>query len=231
MKKHRAILILATVFCWTGYATAQTNATPQLLIVSADKMNVFYAGFDNDVSISVHGAAHPQLSATMTNGTLTKSGNGWLARPSGSAIGKECVITVSAQIGEETQTIGSKSFRVKMLSAPIALIAYTGENGVGMKYKGGTPLAKASLLTTTGLVAELEDSHIDVKYTVLGFDMNITDKNGTTVESSKGASFSSRQMDYIKQLASGKTFFLSRIRAKGPDGVERILPPIQVIVN
>ncbi|MDE7476069.1 MAG: gliding motility protein GldM, partial [Duncaniella sp.] len=50
-------------------------------------------------------------------------------------------------------------------------------------------------------------------------------------EVSQGASFSQRQKDQFKRLSRGKRFYISRIRAKGPDGIERVLSPVEVIVN
>jgi hypothetical protein len=35
----------------------------------------------------------------------------------------------------------------------------------------------------------------------------------------------------MRKMSKGKKFYISRVRAKGPDGVEKILPPIEVIVN
>ena len=45
-------------------------------------MNVLYAGIDNPMSISVPGVHNSEVSASMTNGTLTRQGDHWVARPS-----------------------------------------------------------------------------------------------------------------------------------------------------
>ena len=51
-------------------------------------------------------------------------------------------------------------------------------------------------------------------------------------EVSSGSNFSSRQKDMFRRLSRGKRFYISRVRAKGPDGVERSLPTtLEVIVN
>jgi hypothetical protein len=44
-------------------------------------MNVFYIGVDNPVSISAGGVSPDQISASITNGTITRSGGGWVVRP------------------------------------------------------------------------------------------------------------------------------------------------------
>ena len=49
-------------------------------------------------------------------------------------------------------------------------------------------------------------------------------------EVSSGAE--ARQKDMFRRLSRGKRFYISRVRAVGPDGVERLLPTtLEVIVN
>ena len=53
-----------------------------LATISATMMNVLYAGINNPISIAVPGVPQGSISATMTTGTLTTSGDGWVAHPS-----------------------------------------------------------------------------------------------------------------------------------------------------
>lgn len=55
--------------------------------VSATKMNILYAGWGNPVSISVPGVPNSQLSASISNGSISRRGNEWIAIPSVSAVG------------------------------------------------------------------------------------------------------------------------------------------------
>ena len=200
------------------------------VIVSADLMNVFYAGFDNPVSISVPGVPSSQIQASATGGTLTRTATGWSVRPA--RVGQNCEINVSAKIDDRTMTFPPKVFRVKALPDPAGFIAYTDANGNPAKYWGGTPFNKALLLGARGVLAELKDADLDVKYKVLGFDVNFFDNMGNTIiELSDGDKFSERQMSRMRQLPSGRKFFISRIRAMGPDNIERTLPPIEVVVR
>jgi gliding motility-associated protein GldM len=197
--------------------------------VSADLMNVFYAGIGNPISISVPGVPASKIKATMNGGSLDRTAKGWIAKPS--RVGQECVISVSAEIDGKTQTIGAKAFRVKALPPPIAFVEYK-EGGNAMKYKGSVPFSKARLIEATGIKAELDDADLDVKYNVLGFEVNFFDSMGNTIiELSNGSQFSERQMVQMRKITKGKKFYISRVKAKGPDNIERILPPIEVIVN
>ena len=51
-------------------------------------------------------------------------------------------------------------------------------------------------------------------------------------EVSAGASFTEAQRELIRSLRRGQRFYISKIRAVGPDGIERTLPqPMEIIVN
>lgn len=209
----------------SDYNVGEPSAT-----ISADMMNVFYAGIDNLVSISVPGVPVSAITASMTGGTLAKGAKGgWVARPA--KVGQECIITVTAKIQDRLQNMGSKNFRVKMLPPPVGVLPYRDKNGNLMIYKGGTPFKKQELLSVTEMRAELDDADLDVPYSVLGFELNITEAMGTSVELSAGNKFTDRQIDYIKRLPRNKKFFLSGIKAKGPDGIVRTLSPMEVIVD
>ncbi len=209
----------------SSYVVMEPSAT-----VSATMMNVLYAGINNPISISVPGVPMSDVQATMTNGTLTRSGDGWVARPG--AVGTNAVITVTANIDGRPQTVNTTTFRVRKLPDPVAFISVTGSNGTPDRYKGGRPLSKAVLLGSNGLDAAIDDDMLNIDFKVLGFETVFFDQMGNAIpEVSQGAQFSQRQKDSFKRLSRGKRFYISRIRAIGPDGIERNLNPVEVIVN
>ncbi len=209
----------------SSYTVMEPSAT-----VSATMMNVLYAGIDNPVSISVPGVASTGVTASMTNGTLTRSGNTWVARPS--KVGENAVITVTATMDGRQMPVNTTTFRVRKLPDPVAFISYTGANGTPDRYKGGTPIAKAQLLASKGIDAAIDDEMLNIDFKVLSFETVFFDSMGNAIpEVSNGASFSQRQLDQFKRLQRGKRFYISRIKAVGPDGVERTLQPVEVIVN
>lgn len=198
--------------------------------ISADKMNVFYAGIDNDVSVSVPGYPSTLVSATMAGGTLVKKpSGGYIARPA--KVGQECIITAYAKVEGREKPMGKKNFRVKMLPPPIAFIPFKDDAGNGMKYKGNEKIAKRFLLNVTTLEAELNDADIEAEFKVLGFEVNATNAMGAIIMSSSGSSFTPAQVAYIKTLSRGKKFFIGQVRAIGPDKIDRKLPPMEVIVD
>ena len=198
--------------------------------VSATMMNVLYAGIENPIGISVPGVPMSSVNATMTNGTLVRSGDHWIARPLG--VGKEAVVTVTATIDGRQTNVGSTSFRVRKLPDPTAYIAFRDSKGNIDHYKGGKPFNKALLLAAPGLEAAIDDGLLDTKFKVTSFETIIFDSMGDAMpEVSAGANFSSRQKEALKRLKRGKRFFISRIKAVGPDGITRELSPMEVIIG
>ncbi|MDE6269958.1 MAG: gliding motility protein GldM, partial [Muribaculaceae bacterium] len=170
------------------------------------------------------------ISATMTNGTLTRNGNQWVARPS--AVGKEAVVTVTANMDGRPTTVATTTFRVRKLPDPTPYIAYRDAQGNIDSYKGGKGFSKSLLLQAPGLEAAIDDGLIDTKFKVLSFETVFFDSMGNAIpEVSDGASFSARQKQSFQRLQRGKRFYISRIKAVGPDGITRDLSPMEVIVN
>ena len=199
-------------------------------IISADMMNVFYAGIENPISVSVPGVPAQNIQVSVSNGRLTRTAKGWSVRPT--KAGVDCKISVSTKGDNgKVQNIGAKPFRVKLLPPPVAYIEYTSD-GNPAKYKGSRPISKGALISAKGIKAELDDADLDVRYQVLGFDLNFFDSMGNAIlKASSSSKFTSEQQDIMRKMSKGKKFYISRVRAKGPDGVEKILPPIEVIVN
>ena len=209
----------------SSYTVIDPTAT-----ISATMMNVLYAGIDNPLSIAVPGIPSNAISASMTNGTLTRNGDEWAAHPE--KVGTEAVVTVTATIDGRQQTVATTNFRVRKLPDPMPYIAYTDSKGNPERYRGGTPFAKTLLLQTDGIEAAIDDDMLNVSYRVLSFETVFFDSMGNAIpEVSDGANFSDRQKISFRRLTRGKRFYISRVRAIGPDGIERTLAPMEVIVN
>lgn len=209
----------------SSYTVIEPTAT-----ISATMMNVLYAGIDNPMSISVPGIAPSAISASMTNGTLSRHGDSWVARPG--KVGTEAVVTVTANIDGRPQTVATTSFRVRKLPDPAPFISYTDSKGHQERYKGSKPFPKTLLLQAPGIEAAIDDNLLNVSYRVLSFETVFFDSMGNAIpEVSQGSQFSQRQKDSFRRLQRGKRFYISRVKAIGPDGIERDLAPMEVIVN
>ena len=97
------------------YTVVDPSAT-----VSADLMNVLYAGYSNPLSVSVPGVPLNKVQATMTGGTLQPVGPGrYIARPT--AVGQNVTITVTSTNTGRPQQMGQFTFRVRRLPDPAAI--------------------------------------------------------------------------------------------------------------
>ena len=199
--------------------------------VSATMMNVLYAGYDNPMSVSVPGVVNQnvQMNITNGNGILRKVSGGYVVRPS--RIG-QTNFAVTANVGGRNQVMGNFVYRVRQLPDPMPFIEY-GSADNPKRYRGGTGFSKAILMGTDGIVAAIDDGLLNVNFRVLSFETVFFDNMGNAVpEVSAGSKFSARQRDVFRKLSRGKRFYISRVRAVGPDGIERLLPTtLEVIVN
>ncbi len=199
--------------------------------ISPTMMNVLYAGIDNPISISVPGIPMNAINASMTNGTLTRSGDTWIAHPG--KVGTEAEISVTATLEGRQQNVGSMKFRVRKLPDPSPYIAIKDASGNPVHYKGSPKrISKAQLMAAGGLGAAIDDEILNVTYSVVSFSTIFFDSMGNAIpEVSNGSAFSDRQKEQFKRMKPGKSFFISNVKAKGPDGITRDISPMEVALN
>ncbi|MCM1368897.1 MAG: gliding motility protein GldM [Candidatus Amulumruptor caecigallinarius] len=210
----------------SSYTVIEPMAT-----ISPTMMNVLYAGIDNPISISVPGVPMSAVQATMSNGTLTRNGDLWVARASN--VGGEAVISVTATVDGRPQSVGSMTFRVRKLPDPTAFLAVKDAAGNTVHYKGSPKrISKAALMGADGLGAALDDGILNITYQVVSFNTVVFDQMGNAIpEVSNGSHFSPRQREQFKRMKAGKSFFISNVKAKGPDGITRDISPMEVALN
>lgn len=198
----------------TGTAEKVINYTvgsPTGASVSADAVKVLYVGLDNPLTVNGGNVGDEKVSASMTNGSLTKTGPGkYIARPSRS--GTNAVITVVAD-GKPTPF----EFRVKDVPDPVAKV---GNN------KGGR-MPVNDFKAQAGVRADLENFVFEgVKFTVTGFTIVFTGAGfpNLAYREVAGNTFNSVR-DLIEKCKPGSTVTIDEISASGPGGT-RDIPPI-----
>ena len=213
-----------------NYTVVDPTAT-----VSASLMNVLYAGYSNPVSISVPGVPANKISARITKGqgSIKSDGkNGYIVVPT--KIGEELMIGVTARNDEgKDQSMGEYAFRVRKLPDPTPFIEYKDKDGNTQRYRGGTKFSKQALMGTNGIVAAIDDGLLNIGFKVLSFETVFYDNMGNAIPlMSQGAQFSQQQKDMFSNLRHGKRFYISHVKAVGPDNVERLLPTsLEVIID
>lgn len=192
------------------------------LTVSADKMNVMYAGLTNPVSVSVPGVPNEKVRVSCSNGQLVPLGNGKynVIKPTAG----KCIISVVAEMdSNKTKNMGSMEFRVKRLPKPIANIS-------------GIPGSKASasqISSSPGIVVNYDEGfEFDAKASIVSFTYEIG-VNGivSMPKSITGNLFNETYKAATKNLKKGSIVIIDNIIAVGPDGEKVKLPSRSITVQ
>ncbi len=186
--------------------------------VSPTKMNVFYIGVENPVDITASGVPADAVTATISQGSIRRSGTGYIVEVKG---GTSATVTVTAKVGDAVKTLGSKEFRIKTVPSPVAKIGG----------QGGGVMGKATLLAQSFVKAEMENFDFELTYNVTGFTVSATIGGFTKEEASTSATIISAQKAIITEVKSGGKVYFEGIKAKGPDGSTRDLGTLSFKVN
>ena len=206
--------------------TQKYNVVAPSATVSADLMNVLYAGYENPISISIPGVALNEVQASMTGGVFHSVGMGrYIAKPS--TVGSDVTITVSARKGNAIRQMGKFTFHVRKLPDPMAYLVIGTD-----RYKGGG-LSKSALMGIDRIHAAIDDGLLDIPFRVVSFETVFFDNMGNAVPvASNGAQFSERQRETFRRLSRNRRFYIRGVKAVGPDGITRTLSyPMEVIVK
>jgi gliding motility-associated protein GldM len=189
------------------------------LIISPTKMNVFYIGVDNPVSISVPGGPE-RVTPTISVGSIRQEGKDWIVSgiPQNT---REATITVNAVFSGKTKNMGSYVARLKPVPDPIAKI--------GGKNQG--VISKSILLASPILIAEMPVGFdFDLKYVVTSYNF-VTDITGELYEEKcQGNRLSPNMVRLITNAKKNKRIWLENLTVKGPDG-ERSISGINLKIN
>ena len=199
------------------YTVVDPSAT-----VSADLMNMLYAGYSNPISVSVPGVPLNKIQATMSGGTLTPTGPGkYIARPT--KVGENAIITVTSTNTGRPQQMGQFTFRVRKWPDPAPFIPFKDAQGNTDRFRGGN-ITKQMLMGAESIGAAIDDGILDISFKVISFETVFFDNMGNAVQmSSNGSLFSDRQKETFRKLARGRRFYLSEVTVVGPDGIQRTL--------
>ena len=190
-------------------------------VVSPDKMNVFYLGVNNPVSVSAPGIPKEKLKVSVSGGSISGANGNYNVKVSG---GNEATVTVSAELAPgKSQVLGATKFRIKKVPDPIATF--------GGKTSGKIPIATAKSLSS--LEAELRDFDFDLKFRVVKFSLIVSryKQDDLTFQSLDG-NISSDMKRTFNSLTPGDKITFVNIVAKGEDNTTRNLENVvSITVN
>jgi gliding motility-associated protein GldM len=178
--------------------------------ISADKMNVLYAGLKNPIT-AAGGSDASKLSVSFPGCQILGSGAKREVVPPTSMIGKTVEATVSTSEGSSKMT-----FRVKKVPDPYAQI--------GANIFGGKK-SKAELTANPVLIAKMSDDFaFDLKWTVVSYSVDVIEKGIISTINCSGSKFSSELINRINSAPVGTVFMFSNIKISQPELGTRTMP-------
>ncbi len=203
------------------FATSYTVERP-MATVSADRMNVFYIGVDNPVSISAPGVPTENLQPSISSGaTLNRVDNGsYIVNLDPGT--REVTITVNAMIGDEMRNMGQSRFRGRDIPTPVPTIAGRREGRIDRQV-----LARAGQI-----IAQTEGFEFDARFNIASFTMTTVTAGEFRSYPATGNRFTDDMIRVIENARSNQEItFRDIITAPGPDGRERNLSAIAFTIN
>lgn len=190
--------------------------------ISAKKMNVFYTGVDNPVSISISGLPKESLTPSISCGTLKRdpANDDWIVNiPAGFT---EAIINISVNINGVQRAMGSKRFRVKKFPNPIATI--------GNKSSG---VINRDIMIAAGALSPKmpEDFEFDIHFEVISFTMTLQRGFKVYNYNSEDSYLTDEMVQQIKRTNRGQNIVFENIVVRDPDDLERTLAPIVLTIN
>jgi len=200
------------------YRVTEANA-----VISPTKMNVFYRGVDNPVSISASGVTESAVSPVISAGKIRKVSTGnYIVQPGPRETTSK--ISVYADVEGKRSFMGSMDFRVLNLPDPTAVVE-------GLP-KGSGYMTLSNLTRLKKVEAVAEDFLFEVDFTVTGFKVNVVGSGGINIiEEANGENFTSAQREIFRGMRAGQRVFIEDIEATGPDGVKRALNSITIKIR
>ncbi len=173
--------------------------------VSADKMNVFYMGVENPLSIAAAGVASNDVRVSFGDAIQgTPAGpNKYIVkgvRPTG-------INTTNVTVTANGQTLGTFPFRVKPIPDPVPTIG--GQQG--------GDIANSTFRAQQGLFAELKNFDFDARCNIAGFNLlYVPAREDPLVSQNPGGSFAGQTAALIGKAKPGDNYLFKNIKAKCP---------------
>lgn len=191
-------------------------------VIDPSKMNVFYKGLDNPVSVSVPGADSDKLSVTSNvSGVKIKpspeGGGKYIVNIPGSVDARVCKIIVSAEnVNGKMKPAGEKEFRIKKLPPPTPFF-------MGKKPSDNV-IPLVALQTGDQLKCILEDFLFEgVSFTVTKYSLSLTKGGNVVTYTGQGNRIGGEVKRALAEIRKNQIVTFNNIWAVGPDGEEKKL--------
>ncbi len=188
----------------TGTNTFTYEVGSRSVAVSADKMNVFYMGVDNPITVSAAGVSSNDVRVSFGD-AISGSGSGTNyvvkgVRPTGNN-------TTDVTVTAGGQLLGAFPFRVKPIPDPTPTMG--GQQG------GDIP--NSTFRAQRGVFAELKNFDFDARCDIAGFQiLYIPAREDALLATNGGGAFSGEAAALIGRAKPGDNYTFKNIKAKCP---------------
>jgi len=194
--------------------------------VQLDKMNVFYVGVPNPITVTAAGYSLEDVSVSIPGATASAAGLGkYNVTVPMDLVGKGVTASIIARDPSGSKTVGTMPIRVKRIPDPQARV-----NG-----KPGGTMPASVFRVQDGVIAVLENFDFEAKFNVVSFVFGMAPKRGDYIGpySVRGARFgaSPEVLAAMQRAKIGDKIFIEEIRGVGPDGTQRRLNDIVITLN
>ncbi len=181
-------------------STYQYEVGVRSATVAAEKMNVFYIGVENPVSVVVAGASSNEIKVSGSGVNIRKSGGSYIA--TGDRPG-EATVTVSGGGLPATPF----KFRVKRIPDPVARLS---------KSQGGA-MGTGEFKAQGGVGAFLDNFDFDATCKIQGYTLTYVAKRQDPVESvNPGPRYSDKSNRLVSKAKPGDIYYFDNVKARCP---------------
>ena len=172
--------------------------------VSLDKMNVFYIGVDNPISVSAAGVSSNDVKVSGSGGGISVSPNGGGKYTVKVTTPGEASLTVSG--GGASQTF---QYRVKRIPDPVPLL--------GAKHPSKS-MGNGEFKAQSGIAAVLQNFDFDVRCDVVGFEATYLKKrqDPSPPIANSGAKWNDKVQSFVSAAGPGDAYFFEEIKVRCP---------------
>jgi gliding motility-associated protein GldM len=171
------------------------------IAVQLDKMNVFYIGVENPISVSAAGVSSNDVKVAATGVNVSNKGGGHFIITASTP--GEAVLTVSAPGVSQRFT-----YRVKRIPDPTPML--------GAKHRSKA-MANGEFKAQGGIAAILENFDFDAKCDIAGFEATYLPKRQDPIsKQNSGARWNGDVQDMINKAKPGDAYFFDDIKCKCP---------------
>lgn len=176
-----------------------------------DKMNVLYVGVDNPITIFPNNDKG-KISISYNLGSVSYSGEAGRYNLRPTKVGLDTLLI------KNNEKIIKYPVRIKSLPDPTVFIGNT----------NGGNISSATFKASGSIQARLPNTEFYAPFQVISYMIGASGGsfNSYIEAPNAGARWSESALTIVNQARAGASIFFTNIRVKGPDGIDREIPPI-----